>query len=105
MRIGGGTPSSHHAGTSAMWHDIDYVPDKAIDTPTVQKHLEGMPLPSEQHQVPEGFEDPFAKMDKVYDAAAMQMEPTFHVAGGVHPTTARGLAAAHARLARRGARR
>lgn len=59
---------------SALWHDAEYIPEKQLDTPTVEKGLEGHTLPSEQHQLPEGWDDPFAKLEKVYDVAAAQME-------------------------------
>ena len=44
--------------------------------------------------------------DLAEEAIAMQMEPTsFFAAQSVHPSTARGRAGAHTRLARTGARR
>lgn len=73
MRIS--APStSHLAGMSALWHDAEYLPEKQLYTPTVEKGLEGMPLPSERHQLPEGATDPFAVQEKAYDVAAAQME-------------------------------
>ncbi len=76
MRIGGDSHLgvSHQAGMSALWHDIDYTPEKLLDAPLVNKGLDGMALPSEEHQEPEGFQDPFAKMDKIYDVAASDMD-------------------------------
>jgi hypothetical protein len=59
---------------SALWHDADYLPEKRFETPTVEKGLDDMALPNEQHQLPEGVTDPFAKLDEVYDVAAAQME-------------------------------
>lgn len=74
MRIGSTNVSSHAAGMSALWHDADYLPEKHIHTPTVEKGLSEMPLPSEQHQLPPGVADPFARLDQVYDLAGQQME-------------------------------
>lgn len=74
MRIGQSANSSHRAGMSALWHDAEYLPEKQLHTPTVEKGLEDLSLPSEQHQLPEGMADPFAKLEQVYDVAAEQME-------------------------------
>lgn len=74
MRIGSNTASTHAAGMSALWHDADYLPEKHIHTPTVEKGLAEMPLPSEQHQLPAGADDPFAKLDQIYDVAGQQMD-------------------------------
>ncbi len=78
MRIGsgGGSPFgvSHQAGMSSLWHDIDYSPEKLLDAPLVHKGLDGMALPSEEHQVPEGVKDPFAAMDDIYKIAADDMD-------------------------------
>ena len=74
MRIGSLQVSTHAAGMSALWHDTDYLPEKRIHTPTVERGLEELPLPSEQHQLPPGVEDPFRKLDDVYAVAADQME-------------------------------
>ena len=75
MAVGGisGGLSSHRAGMSALWHDIDYVPSKHIHTPTVEKRLEDQPIPSEEHKSPKG-EQAFQKMDEVYAIAGKQME-------------------------------
>mgnify|MGYP006883379765 CR=1 FL=1 len=75
MRIGGGGSSTAHlAGMSALWHDVDYVPEKRLETPLVQKGLEEMALPSEEHKLPEGHQDPFAKQEALFDIAAQDME-------------------------------
>lgn len=76
MRIGGSAASgvAHQAGMSALWHDIDYTPEKLLDAPLVQKGLDGMALPSEEHQVPEGIKDPFKAMDDIYKIAADDMD-------------------------------
>jgi hypothetical protein len=58
---------------SALWHDIDYIPDKSIQVPTVQKQLDEAPLPSEEHQLPKGW-DAFSKMDEIYEVAGEQMD-------------------------------
>jgi hypothetical protein len=59
---------------SALWHDADYVPEQRFETPLVQRRLEDMALPTEQHQLPDGVADPFAKLDAVFEEAALQME-------------------------------
>jgi hypothetical protein len=78
MRIGGSPASSHAAGMSALWHDAalddDGLPLKRLDIPTVEKKIEDLPLPEERHLVPDGYADPFARMDAAYDVAAAQME-------------------------------
>jgi hypothetical protein len=59
---------------SSLWHDADYLPDKSIHVPSVVKHFDNeAPLPSEQHQLPKGF-DAFSKLDEVYEVAAQQMD-------------------------------
>ncbi len=74
MRISGRQNTlSHQAGMSALWHDADYIPDRRIDVPTVEKGLEGEPLPSERHHNPDQT-DPYARQDAAYDIAAQQME-------------------------------
>jgi hypothetical protein len=74
MRVGSSPFSAHQAGMSALWHDLDYIPEKRFETPTVHKGLDDMALPSEQHQLPAGVDDPFKKLDEIYDVAAQQME-------------------------------
>ncbi len=79
MRIGGSSiASTHAAGMSALWHDAaldeDGLPLKRLHIPTVEKKIEDLPLPGEDHQLPEGYADPFARMDAAYDVAAAQME-------------------------------
>ena len=74
MRVGGSPYSAHQAGMSALWHDVDYIPEKRFETPLVRGGLEDMALPSEQHQLPDGVDDPFKKLDEVYDVAAAQMD-------------------------------
>lgn len=77
MRVGGtGTGlSSHLAGMSSLWHDADWQPDKSIHIPTVVQKFpdEQDLLPSEQHQLPRGF-DAFAKLDEIYELAGEQMD-------------------------------
>lgn len=74
MRIGSSPFSAHQAGMSALWHDVDYIPEKRFETPLVHKGLQDLALPHEAHQLPEGVADPFQKMDEVFEAAAAQME-------------------------------
>lgn len=71
MRVGG---SSHHAGMSSLWHDPDFEPVRQFQTPLVNRNFDDLPVPTEQHELPDGVKDPFAKLDAVYDAAAVQME-------------------------------
>lgn len=93
MRVGGsGTGlSSHNAGMSSLWHDADWQPDKSIHIPqVVQKFPDEQDLlPSEQHQLPRGF-DAFAKLDEMYEAAGAQMDRGIEGAQFLHgrrPTT------------------
>lgn len=94
MRIGSMNFSTHAAGMSALWHDADYIPEKHLQTPTVEKGLAEMPLPSEQHQLPPGVSDPFAKLDQIYDVAGEQMERGLEGQAFLHgkraPAEARG---------------
>ena len=69
---------------SALWHDADYIPEKRFETPTVEKGLEDMALPGEQHQLPDGVDDPFKKLDQIYDIAAQQMERGIKGASFLH---------------------
>lgn len=73
MRIGG-SGSTHHAGMSALWHDPDFEPIRQFEPPLVQKNFDDLPVPTEKHELPDGVDDPFKKLDAVYDAAAVQME-------------------------------
>ena len=74
MRVGALSVSSHAAGMSALWHDPDFQPVKRFETPLVQKNFDELPLPTEAVELPDGVADPFARLDAVYDAAAVQME-------------------------------
>lgn len=74
MRIGSSPVSAHRAGMSALWHDVDYVPEKRFETPVVAKMLQDFALPHEEHQLPEGVADPFKKLDQAFEVAAAQME-------------------------------
>ena len=75
MRIGSVSHSSHAAGMSALWHDPELdAPIRRFETPLVQKNYDDLPVPTEHHELPDGVKDPFAKLDAVYDAAAVQME-------------------------------
>lgn len=74
MRVGSSPFSAHQSGMSALWHDADYIPEKRFETPLVHKHLQDMALPSEQHQLPDGVEDPFKKLDQIFEVAAAQMD-------------------------------
>jgi hypothetical protein len=76
MRIGFGVnvASSHAAGMSSLWHDPDFIPESQFAPPRVARMFDDMPLPVEQHELPEGVADPFAKLDAVYDVAGAQME-------------------------------
>ncbi|MDP2343096.1 MAG: hypothetical protein Q8O67_19220 [Deltaproteobacteria bacterium] len=59
---------------SSLWHDPDFEPVRRFETPLVQKNFEDLPVPTEHHELPDGVKDPFARLDAVYDAAAVQME-------------------------------
>lgn len=75
MRVGGLSSSSHAAGMSALWHDPEFDPAvRRFETPLVQKTFDDLPVPTEQHELPDGVSDPFKKLDAIYDAAAVQME-------------------------------
>ena len=77
MRVGsassGSVYSSHQSGMSSLWHDTDYLPDKSVHVPQVARRFDDAPLPSEEHQLPKGF-DAFSKMDEVYEVAGEQMD-------------------------------
>jgi hypothetical protein len=73
MRVGGFS-STHHAGMSSLWHDPDFQPVRQFEAPLVQKNFDDLPVPTEQHELPDGVADPFQKLEAVYDAAAVQME-------------------------------
>ena len=74
MQIRSAYNTANVHGMSSLWHDVDYLPEKRFDVPVVHRGLEEMPLPSEMHQKPEGFGDPYQKQEKVYDVAEQQME-------------------------------
>jgi hypothetical protein len=76
LRVSGSSNpwSAHQAGMSALWHDANYVPEERFEIPTVQKQLDDFALPSEQHQLPDGVQDPFEKLEAVFEVAAEQME-------------------------------
>jgi hypothetical protein len=77
MRIGFGVSvaSSHAAGMSYLWHDPDYLrPERQLAPPAVHRMFDDMPLPAEEHELPDGVTDPFAKLEAVYDIAGAQME-------------------------------
>lgn len=85
MRVGQSPFSAHQHGMSALWHDADYVPEQRFETPLVRHHgLEDMALPAEQHQLPEGVNDPFHKLDAVFEIAAAQMERGLKGAAFLH---------------------
>ena len=85
MRVGQSPFSAHQAGMSSLWHDVDYLPEQRFETPLVHKHgLEDMALPSEQHQLPEGVDDPFKKLDAIFDLAAEQMDRGIKGASFLH---------------------
>lgn len=73
MRVGGSS-SSHHAGMSSLWHDPDFQPVRQFEAPVVQRNFDDLPVPTEKHELPDGIDDPFKKLEAVYDTAAVQME-------------------------------
>lgn len=86
MRVGQSPFSAHQAGMSSLWHDADYVPEQRFETPVVRTGLEDFALPTEQHQLPEGVDDPFKKLDAVFEVAAAQMERGIKGASFLHGT-------------------
>lgn len=74
MRVGQSPFSAHQAGMSALWHDADYVPEQRFETPIVMRGLQDFAVPSEQHQLPDGVEDPFQKLEAIFELAAAQMD-------------------------------
>ncbi len=84
MRVGSSPFSAHQAGMSALWHDADYVPEQRFETPVVRTGLEDFALPTEQHQLPDGVEDPFKKLDAIFEVAAAQMERGLKGAAFLH---------------------
>ena len=73
MRVGSFS-TTHHAGMSSLWHDPDFQPIRQFEAPLVQKNFDDLPVPTERHELPAGVDDPFLKLEAVYDAAAAQME-------------------------------
>jgi hypothetical protein len=84
MQVGGLRGSSHMAGMSSLWHDPDFIPERRFETPLVTRNYDDIPVPTEQHELPDGVKDPFAKLDAVYDAAALQMERGIKGANFLH---------------------
>lgn len=84
MRVGSSPFSAHQAGMSALWHDADYVPEQRFETPVVRTGLEDFALPTEQHQLPDGVDDPFKKLEAVFEVAAAQMERGIKGANFLH---------------------
>ena len=84
MRVGSSPFSAHQAGMSALWHDAEYVPEQRFETPVVRTGLEDFALPTEQHQLPEGVDDPFKKLEAVFEIAAQQMERGIKGANFLH---------------------
>jgi hypothetical protein len=84
MRVGSSPFSAHQAGMSALWHDADYVPEQRFETPVVRTGLEDFALPTEQHQLPDGVDDPFKKLEAVFEVAAQQMERGIKGANFLH---------------------
>jgi hypothetical protein len=75
MRTERSPVSAHQHGMSALWHDADYLPEQRFETPVVRLYgLEDLALPAEEHQLPDGVDDPFHKLDAVFEIAAQQME-------------------------------
>jgi hypothetical protein len=84
MRVGSSPFSAHQAGMSSLWHDADYVPEQRFETPVVRTGLEDFALPTEQHQLPDGVDDPFKKLEAVFEVAAAQMERGIKGANFLH---------------------
>lgn len=72
LRVGSSPFSANRSSISALWHDVDYIPEKRFETPVVTKMLQDFALPHEEHQLPEGVADPFQKLDLAFELAAEQ---------------------------------
>jgi hypothetical protein len=80
--------TSHRAGMSSLWHDPDFIlPDKRLEIPLVVRTFDDLPVPTEHHELPPGVEDPFAKLDAMYDVAGQQMERGIRGAQFLHGKT------------------
>lgn len=90
MRVG--RASTHAAGMSSLWHDVDYVPEKELHTPLVTQTFADMPLPDEEHVLPPGEADPFNRQEAAYEVAAKQMERGIKGAAFLHGTQDAGRA-------------
>jgi hypothetical protein len=59
---------------SSLWHDPDFEPIRQFHAPVVTRNFDDLPVPTEHHELPEGVDDPFAKLEAVYDVASAQMD-------------------------------
>jgi hypothetical protein len=87
---------------SSLWHDPDFEPIRQFHAPIVTRNFDDLPVPTEQHELPDGVDDPFAKLEAVYDVASAQMERGLKGAAFLHgkpmvasTTAARELAGPH----------
>lgn len=65
---------SHSFGTSRLWHDANVEILKDYRTVPVQKSLDELELPKEEHVLPpEKKADPYTVQEQAYDVAAQQM--------------------------------
>lgn len=69
---------------SSLWHDPDFEPIREFEAPLVLRNFDGLPVPTETHELPDGIEDPFKKLDAVYDVAGAQMERGIKGANFLH---------------------
>jgi hypothetical protein len=69
---------------SSLWHDPDFEPIRQFHAPIVTRNFDDLPVPTEQHELPDGVDDPFAKLEAVYDVASAQMERGMKGAAFLH---------------------
>jgi hypothetical protein len=69
---------------SSLWHDPDFEPIRQFHAPIVTRNFDDLPVPTEQHELPDGVDDPFAKLEAVYDVASAQMERGIKGAAFLH---------------------
>jgi hypothetical protein len=69
---------------SSLWHDPDFEPIRQFHAPVVTRNFDDLPVPTEHHELPDGVDDPFAKLEAVYDVASAQMDRGIKGAAFLH---------------------
>lgn len=69
---------------SSLWHDPDFEPIRQFHAPVVTRNFDDLPVPTEHHELPDGVDDPFAKLEAVYDVASAQMDRGIKGASFLH---------------------